>query len=349
MRQTPRSLFHLGLRDLHSAAGARFEGRNGWMVPADYGDPQGEYAALREAAVAFDRSQRSRLLVTGTDAAVVLGRVFEGRLDELDEGRALRAVALDGQGNIRDLALVARTGGIAYLVTGEPGQRAETLGRLRDAAETDFDVRIDDRTETTCLVGLAGPASAAITGAHLSDGLPARLPLLGSVTFEFHGFRAMATRTSDAGEDGFELMLAPAVAQHVLQTLQEAGVRLAGATVLEMARVESCIPAFAPDLEEGLSPAEADLDALLGIRGGREGRILSALFIEGDEPADVGTEIVDGTQAAGLLRSCVRSYGLNATIGLGIIDTQRAQPGRQFRIGASTATVVAKPFYRRRS
>jgi aminomethyltransferase len=349
MKQTPRSLFHLGLRDLHSAAGARFEERDGWMVPADYGDPRREYAALREAAVAFDRSQRSRLLVTGTDAAVVLGRVFEGRLDELGEGRAMRTVALDGQGHIRDLALVARTGGIAYLVTGEPGQRAETLGRLRDAAETDFDVRIDDRTETTGMVGLAGPAAAAIARTHLSDGLPARLPLLGIVTFEFHGFRAMAMRTSDTGEDGFELMLAPAVAQHVLQTLQEAAVRIAGATVLEMARVESCIPAFAPDLEGGLSPAEADLDTLLGIRGGGEGRILSALLIEGDEPANVGTGIVDGTQAAGLLRSCVRSYGLNATIGLGIIDSQRAQPGRQFRIDASTATVVAKPFYRRRS
>ncbi|MGH2633207.1 MAG: hypothetical protein ACRDG3_07340, partial [Tepidiformaceae bacterium] len=77
----------------------------------------------------IDRSQRSRLLVTGTDASVVLGQVFAGYLDELEEARAVRAVALDQQGIIRDVAVVARTGAIAYLVIGEPGQRAETLGR----------------------------------------------------------------------------------------------------------------------------------------------------------------------------------------------------------------------------
>lgn len=349
MTNAPRSLFHLGLRDLHAAAGARLAEQDGWMLPADYGDAHAEYAALREAAVVFDRSHRSRILVTGTDAAVILARVFAGHPEELEEGRSMRALALDPLGNIRDLVLVSRTGGIAYLVIGEPGQRHETLERLRDAVENDFDVRIDDRTETTCLLGLVGPAAAEVARVHLSDGLPSRLALLGTVTFELHGFRAMATRTSDTGEDGFEFMLAPAVAQHVLQTLNEAGVRFAGATVLEMARVEGCIPAFRPDLEPGLSPAEADLDTILDIEGGREGRILTALLVDGDEVLAAGTELLDGNAVAGTIRSCVRSFGLNATIGLGIIDTQRAQPGRQFTIDNSTATVVAKPFFRRRS
>src|SRR6185436_9648435 len=117
----------------------------------------------------------------------------------------------------------------------------------------------------------------------------------------------------------------------------------------EMARVESCIPAFRPDLEPGLTPAEADLDTILGIEGGRDERILSALLLDGDQVPEAGTEVTAQGAIAGTLRSCVRSFGLNATIGLGIIDTQRAQPGRQFTIGESTATVVAKPFYRRRS
>jgi aminomethyltransferase len=348
MTQSSRSVYHLALRDMHAVAGARFEERDEWILPADYGNPGAEYAALREAAVVFDRSHRSRFLVTGTDAEVVLGKVLQGHPNELDEGRAMRTVALDGQGNIRDLVLAARTGGIAYLISAEPGQRAETLERLRAAAESDFDVRFEDRTESTCLIGLAGPAASEIARAHLSDGLPARLQLLGSVTFEFHGFRAMATRTSDTGEDGFELTLAPAVAQHVVETLMEAGVRPAGSTALESARVESCIPAFAPDLQTGLSPAEADLDVLLGIPGGRDRQVLSALLLDAEAPPPPGSEIREGETLVGVLRSCVRSFGLNATIGLGIIESQRAQPGRQLSINARGATVVAKPFYRRR-
>ncbi len=340
-------IYHLALRDTHLTMGASFGVAAGWSLPMHYGDAAAEHAALREQAVVFDRSHRSRILVTGTDAQVVLDTVFEGHIGELEEGRAQRTVALDDKGHIRDLALVARTGGIAYLVSGEPGQRFETMERLAAAVGEDFDVRIEDRTETTCLIGLAGPDATKVAREHFADGLPPNIDTLHAVTFLFHGFRGMAVRTSDTGEDGYELMLAPAVAQHLLETLRGAGIPVAGATALESARVEACIPAFMPDLEPGLTPAEADLDALLGIEGGADDRILAGLLFEGD-PAPPGTPIVVAGRETGEVRSCLRSLGLNATIGLGIIETHDALPGRELAAGGSQATVVAKPFYRRR-
>lgn len=341
-------IYHLALRDLHAAAGATFAEREGWSLPAHYGDPAAEHAALRASAVVLDRSQRSRFLISGTDALDVLAKVFQGYLRELDEGRAMRTVALDEAGNIRDLVLIARTGGIAYLVCGEAGQRFETLERLLSAREEDFDVRVEDRTEGTCLIGLAGPGAADVAREHLSDALPARLQSLHCVTFEFHGFRTLAMRTSDTGEDGFEFMLAPAVAKHVIETLQATGVPLAGDVAQQVARVEACVPAFDPDLETGLSPAEADLDVLLGIPGGRAGRILSALLIESEAPLPAGTPVTANGATVGELRSCVRSFGLNATIGLGIIDARAALPGHEFDLAGTRAALVAKPFLRRR-
>jgi glycine cleavage system aminomethyltransferase T len=233
------------------------------------------------------------------------------------------------------------------MVSGEPGQRFETAQRLQASVQPDFDVRVDDRTETTCLVGLAGPGAAEAARQHLSDALPARLQTLHSVTFEFHGFRALAVRTSDTGEDGFEFMLAPAVAQHVIETLTSAGVRPAGWRALETARLEAAIPGFQPDLEPGLSPAEADLDVLLELPPGRQGRILAGLLLEG--PAESGATIVRNGELVGNLRSTGRSMGLNADIGLGIIDVRHAQPGVALMVGDTPATVVAKPFYRRRT
>lgn len=345
----PRSLYHLALRDLHAAAGATFVERDGWSLPEHYGDATAEHAALRSAAVVFDRSHHSRFLVTGSDASELLALVFAGHIGELEEGRAIRSVALAPDGTIADLVLITRTGGIAYLVTGEPGQRTDTFNRLRAARPEDFDVQVTDRTESTCLLGLAGPAAQAVAAEHLSDGLPAALQTLHSVTFEFHGFRSLATRTSGTGEDGFEFMLAPAVAQHVIEVLTAARVPMAGADALTTARVESCVPALVPDLETGLSPAEADLDVLLGIPGGKSGRILSALLLDSSEPVPAGTPLLLGGEAAGEVRSCVRSPLLASTIALAVVDSRQALPGTVFHTGGHPATIVAKPFYRRRS
>lgn len=343
------TVMRLALRDAHAAFGAVFGLRRGWEVPLHYGDPAAEYGALRGSAAAFDLSFRSRFMVTGPDAGEVVAAALAGHAGELEEGRAGRFALLDAEGNIADLVLAARTGGAAYLLSGEP-ERREALGAALAAAVGEgFDVRIDDRTATTCAVGLAGPAAAPAMARHVAEALPGRLGPLHCAAFEFHGFRALAVRASGTGEDGFELVLAPAVASHLLGTLRGAGIALAGWEALETARVEACIPAWAPDLEPGLSPAEADLDVLLGIPGGREGRILAAFLLEGD-PVPPGTAVVDGEgRPVGEVRSCLRAGGLKATAGLAIIDAAAAYPGAALRAGGAQLLVAAKPLYRRRT
>ncbi|MGE5595815.1 MAG: glycine cleavage T C-terminal barrel domain-containing protein [Hyphomicrobiales bacterium] len=346
---SPVPVYHLALRETHAAAGATFGQHLGWWLPEHYGDVTREYQALRSGAAVLDRSFRSRFMVTGTDAQVVLDEAFEGHVHELEEGRAVRTVALDGAGHIRDLVLIARTGGIAYVVSGEPAQRAETRARLEAAVGPDFDVRIDDRTETTCLLAVAGPAAAEAVERYLSEGLPPRVQHLQAVTFEFHGFRTLAMRTRDVGEDGFEFMVAPAVAQHLMQTLGEVGVPLAGFAAQETARIESCIPAFVPDLEPGLSPAEADLDVLLGVPGGAEGRILSAVLVDGDSVPATGTRVSIGGEPCGEVRSSAFGIGVGSPVALALVESRRGMPGTALDLDGIPGTIVAKPFYRRRS
>lgn len=336
----------LALREAHAAAGASFLVRSGWELPAHYGDAAAEHAALRSAAAVFDRSHRSRIMVSGTDAAVVLDRVFAGNITSLEEGGAARTVALDDSGLIRDLTLVVRTGSLSFLVCGEPGQRLWTESRLRCAIEADFDARVEDRTLVTCTVAVAGPMAEATIMEHVADALPAALEPLRSVAFEFHGFRALATRTSDTGEDGIEFVLAPAPALHLIETLSAAGVSLAGDTAHETARLEASIPAYEPDLEAGLTVGEAGLDSILGIAPGAVTRVLSALVLE--QVAPVGAAITCDGAVAGELRSCARSFSLDAVIGLGVIDQCYSFPGAAVEVGGHPGSVVAGPFYRRR-
>lgn len=349
MSEQPVPVYHLALRDWHAARGAVFGERSGWSLPLHYGDWQAEHTAIRQGVALLDRSHRSRILVSGTDALDVLKATFAGHLEDLEEGRSMRSVILGDDGTIRDIALVARTGGISYFVMGEPGCRFETVERLRAAMQADWDARVDDRTESTCMLGIAGPGAAQAVQHALEESLPGKLPSLHVALFQFHGFRTLGMRTSDTGEDGFELMLAPAVMQHLLDTLVEMGARPAGHEAQEAARIEACVPAFDPDLATGLSPAESDLDVLLDVPGGAEGRILTALLLEGDRVPVAGAPVLVDDTAVGELRSATYSPTLKAPIGMALLQTNRSLPGERVRIGESDATVVAKPFLRRRT
>ncbi len=342
-------VYHLAMREVHEALGARFETALGWSLPADFGDVTAEHAAIRDGVALLDRSPRSRFIISGTDAHEVLEAVVAGHVHELEEGRAMRSVVLDAEGRIRDVVLVARTGGISYILGGEPTQRFETLARMERAVRPDFDARIDDRTETTCLLGITGPQASSFVQDQLSDALPERLPSMHISTTEFHGFRTLVMRSSDTGEDGFEMMLAPAVMQHLLESLRGVGAGIAGYRAQEIARVEACVPAFVPDLETGLTPAQADLDVLLDIPGGEEGVILSAMLLELDEPPAPGTTVEGDGTYSGQIRSAVRSPRLDATLALAVLDQPYALPGISLTVEGSGAAVVGKPFLRRSS
>jgi aminomethyltransferase len=345
---TEAGINRLALHAVHEAYGATFALHGGWRLPETYGDSEDEYARLRSSAVAFDRSDRTRLLVSGTDAATVLAAVFGEAAGELEEGRAVRAAALDAGGRIADLALVARTGGIAYMVMGEPGRAATTLSMLEEAVGEGYDVVIQDRTSTTCLVGIAGPGAAEAAARHVNEALPPRLPPMHAAPFEFHGYRALAVRTSSLGEDGFEFMVAPPVAEHLLGLLQASGVGPAGMGALDLARIEAGVPAFTPDLETGLTPAEAGLSEALGLPADEPERVLSAVLFEGSATPPLGAPALADEQVVGELRSCARSFALDAAAGLAILTRNRSHPGTAILVGGERALVAQKPLYRRR-
>ena len=129
----------------------------------------------------------------------------------------------------------------------------------------------------------------------------------------------------------------------------EMGARPVGHQAQEAARVEACVPAFAPDLSPGLSPAEADLDVLLDVPGGVEGRILAGLLVEGDGVPELDSPVYAGDQSVGTVRSAIFSPSLQSVVVLAVLDSRSAIPGESVRIGDTNATVVAKPFLRRRT
>ena len=70
-----------GLHDVHLAAGATLGWSSGWKRPLSYGDPAGEYRAVRERVGMMDVGTLGRFLIAGRDAAGLAGSVFAGRIE----------------------------------------------------------------------------------------------------------------------------------------------------------------------------------------------------------------------------------------------------------------------------
>ncbi|GAB4337711.1 MAG: hypothetical protein Kow0010_25910 [Dehalococcoidia bacterium] len=76
------------------------------------------------------------------------------------------------------------------------------------------------------------------------------------------------------------------------------------------------------------------------------------MIIAADGPLPAGTPLLlrqSSAEAAGEIRSCVRSPALDATIGLAVLNVQHAFPGTPLQTASGTdVSVTGKPFYRRR-
>ena len=74
----------LALDEVHAQLGASMTERDGWSVPASYGDVAQEYAAVREAGAGLiDLSSRGRLLVSGSEAVQFLNGLITNDMKTL--------------------------------------------------------------------------------------------------------------------------------------------------------------------------------------------------------------------------------------------------------------------------
>ena len=86
--------------DFHRSNGAVFVERDGWLMPAHFGDPAGEYATARSAAGFVDLSRRGLLQFTGPDRLSFLQGMLSNDLRALQPFTGQYATILTQQGKV---------------------------------------------------------------------------------------------------------------------------------------------------------------------------------------------------------------------------------------------------------
>ncbi|HJR06092.1 MAG TPA: aminomethyltransferase family protein [Pyrinomonadaceae bacterium] len=367
----------LALEESHRQRGAIFAERDGWMLPANYGDARAEYEAVRGGGAAsaglFDLSARARIEVSGAEAVQFLNGLITNDVKTLGAGAWMHAAFPNVQGRLLASVRVARVDEEAsFLIDTESATHEkvfQTLQRFTLAG----DFRVKDVSAETIQLSLQGAGSRAIVESVFGSA-PAQIggqQQSASVVSWRDGQLVRVLHATHTGEDGYDLVCDARLATVLWDALTEAGARAVGFDAFEVLRVEAGEPRQGIDVTETNVVLEAgrEDEAVSYTKGcyigqeiiarihwrGHVAKRLAGLVLEGDAELDaapaegVCVRSTEGKEI-GRVTSSVFSPRLGRRIALGILKYDYLQPDTQVSVVCGeeerAARVASLPFVR---
>jgi folate-binding protein YgfZ len=251
----------LPLREYHASRGALFTEVNGFEVVDQFGEPESEYAALRDSVGIWDLSFRGRLCLLGGDRVRLLHGQVTNDVNGLGEGRGCYAAFVSSKGRMQADVFVYNLAQ-ELLLDLEPGMGEVIQKRLEHFVVAD-DVQWVDVAPHYGLIGLHGPR-ALVALAALELGIKVPELALQFTTIELPGAGEVYLMNQPRlGVPGIELFVPMAALQPMYERLLEASLNLGGRSVgwqaVERVRIEAGIPRFGVDMDESNLPPEAGI------------------------------------------------------------------------------------------
>lgn len=338
-------------------AGASFSEWQGAEIVSDFGDPDAEYRAATEAFGVADRSERSTVVATGTEAVpllqgLVLGDVFA--LANEGSGQVNAAVNVKGRYvcelrllHVPDLLLIDLEAGLI-----DEGALSHFKRQVINE-----DARFIDRSDRSAKLLLVGPDA----GAFLDDGEwmganPTKLDDYDGTWGVLAGEEAIAQRLPDFGVDAWEVLVDTSAAKTVWEAATSAGAEPVGNDALEVARIETGIPRWGVELNEKVIPLEAGMSWMVSFNKGcylgqeiiarldtlgTPAKELRRIELGDVEPPPVGAEVTHDGKKVGELIASIRSPRAGESVALGYVKRKHNDPGTTIEVAGVEGTLAA--------
>jgi aminomethyltransferase len=201
-----------------------------------------------------------------------------------------------------------------------------------------FDAQVIDRAADYAMIAVQGPLAREVVQAIANAPLPERMTI-GARTLD--GADMLVAGTGYTGEDGVELLAAPADAPAVWEALLRRGAKPAGLAARDTLRTEACFHLYGNDLSTERGPIEAGLSwccrpsggyigaqAVAAVRDAGPAELLVPFVITDRGAARPGDLVIGG----GFVASGTFSPSLEIGIGLAYLPSATAVAGTEFEI-----------------
>ena len=261
------------LNDTHRASGARMVDFGGWDMPINYGSQIEEHHAVRRDAGMFDVSHMTVVDLHGPRTREFLRHLLANSVDKLKaQGKALYSCMLNEQGGVIDDLIVYFFDEAHFRLVVNAATRAKDLAWIEQQARA-FDVEVKERPDFA-MIAVQGPNARAKVIGLLHEVDRPRIEKLGRFAAAAaqgpHGMPLFIARTGYTGEDGFEIIVPVEHAVALWQALAHAGVKPAGLGARDTLRLEAGMNLYGQDMDETVSPWEANLGWTIALDEGRD-------------------------------------------------------------------------------
>jgi aminomethyltransferase len=350
----------------HTKRRAEFVEQSGWEVPAHYGDPSAEYAAVRNGVGIVDLSSRGKIRVTGEDRVKWLQSIISNDILPLGPGQGIYSTFLTHKGKILAYFRVYQLGDALMLEdVGETGDA--TFSALRKFLLFGTKAKLDNCGETWGALLISGPKALELVRSAFGTDLSSLKPL-SFERLEIDGQPALLVRSEETGETDIEILIPSDGLRPAWERLWTAGDSIGmkpfGTQALDILRVEAGLPKMGQDLTENIVPPEANLEgksfsltkgcypgqevvARMDTYGSVRRRLVGLVLRESTVPAP-GAKIYSGDRELGWVSSAVLSPAVGKAIALGFPLRDFAKPGMDLEVETDgqrlPATVHELPF-----
>jgi aminomethyltransferase len=256
------------LNETHRALGAKMVDFGGWDMPISYGSQIEEHHAVRRDAGMFDVSHMTVVDLRGARCREFLRRLLANNIDKLKvPGKALYSCMLNERGGVIDDLIVYFLAEDFFRVVVNASTRDKDLAWIEQQAGA-FDVKVSERPEFA-MIAVQGPNARDKVLGLLTPDTRAKAAKIGKfVATEGDGL--FIARTGYTGEDGFEIIVPEADAVALWNGLAAAGVAPAGLGARDTLRLEAGMNLYGQDMDETITPWEANLGWTIALDEGRD-------------------------------------------------------------------------------
>ena len=221
-----------------------------------------EYSALHNGALFFDRSDRTRMRISGPKAAELVTGMVTNDVLALLPGEGQYAAALTPKGKIvADLRIFALEDALLIDVSAgaAPGWK-EMVRKYVNPRIAPY----HDLTSELADFGVFGRSARQLVSRvmDVDDKDLAALPPYGHISRPFEDVTVIIARVPEIDLDGFDIFVPSEAAAPLRKKLEAAGIFAGGRDTWEIARIESGRPEWGSDMDDSTLPQEANFDEL---------------------------------------------------------------------------------------